>query len=60
MDLLMYEAIDSTDQQARDLSRAASELRDVQDQASAWLWSIVRTVVPGWSVLGGQADGMHG
>jgi hypothetical protein len=47
MDLLLYEVAPPTDPQGRVLGAAASDLRNVQEQASAWLRKVVLTVVPG-------------
>ena len=60
MDLLVYDVVDQSDQDDWDLSRATSELREVQDQASAWLRMIVLTVVPGLVAWGGRPGEAHG
>ena len=52
MDLVFYEDVPLSDLQDQALGRAANNLRDVQEQAAAWLRKAVLTVVPGLAARG--------
>ena len=59
MDLLLYEAAPPPDLQGRALGSAVANLRDVQDQAAAWLRKVVLTVVPDLAARAGGTKDRH-
>lgn len=60
MDLILYEPVHSSDSQDRVPGSAATNLRDVQNQAAAWLRRVVLTVVPDLTAWAGRTKHGHG
>ena len=60
MDLILYEPVHPSDPQDRVPGSAANNLRDVQDQAAAWLRRVVLTVVPDLTAWAGRTEHGHG
>ncbi len=60
MDLVHYEAVPSSHLQGRLLDSATDNLRDVQDQAAAWLRKVILTVIPGSGAWAGRAEEAEG
>lgn len=56
MDLVTYEPVPLSNLQDQFLSSAANALRDVQDQAAAWLRRVALTVAPGLADREGERE----